>query len=370
MIERRAALGLLSAGLLGSLLPCPLRARNVEPLYLSAHAGNNGDYSVIGFRSSGVPVFEIELPERGHSFAVSPDGRSAVHFSRRPGVFALAIDLIRGTTLAAFSPPDNRRFQGHGAFGADGQRLYVSENDFEKARGVIGVYDVANGYARVGEFPSYGIGPHEIALLPDGSTLAVANGGIATHPDMPRVKLNLPEMSPSLTYIDRRNGALLAEYRMDAALHQLGIRHLAIGRNATVAVAMQYEGPRDDLVPLVALKRGNELRPLSMPEATLRAMKQYCGSIAFDSSGRIIATSAPRGNIVTFQDADTGVWLSTVPVIDGSGIAPSTRPGCFIATSGLGDVFHINARSGHAQALGGRLHAGGHWDNHLVTTAR
>lgn len=365
-IDRRATLGLLAGALAAPLLPRALRAAHAGPLWLSARAGRDGGHSVSGFRRSGAPVFDLALPGRGHSFAVSPDGRGAVHFARRPGEFALAIDLARGTVSGKFAPPDNRRFQGHGAFAPNGRLLYASENDFEAARGAVGIYDAARGFARLGEIPSHGIGPHEIAMLSDGDTLAVANGGIATHPDLPRVKLNLPDMAPSLCYVDRRDGALLGEYRLDAALNRLGIRHLAVGRNGAVAVAMQYEGPRGDLVPPVALHRDGRLRLLEAPEAVLRAMKQYCGSVAFDPAGRIVAASAPRGNVVAFWDAGTGAWLSTAPVPDGSGIAPVGRPGEFIATSGRGGAFLIDGRSGAARPLEGGFLRAGRWDNHLV----
>ena len=362
-IDRRAALGLLAGALAGPLLPRAPRA--ATPLFLTARA-DAGGFAVSAFNPSGEPVFDLALPGRGHGFAVTPRG-IAVHFSRRPGGFAFAIDLARGVVVKTFAPPENRRFQGHGAFSPDGRLLYATENDFAAARGAIGIYDAANGYARQGEIPSRGIGPHEIALLPDGATLVIANGGIATHPDMPRVKLNLSDMAPSLSYVDRRDGAWLGEYRLAPALHRLGIRHLAIGRDGTVAVAMQYEGPRGDLVPLVAVHRGGVLRPLPAPPAVLRAMKQYCGSVAFDSSGRFIAASAPRGDLVTFWDADG--WLSSAPVPDGSGIAPTGRLGEFFATSGQGGGFLIDARSGAARPVGTGFLRTGRWDNHLAASS-
>ena len=83
-IDRRAALGLLAGGLAAPLLPRAARAGRTVPLWLSARASRDGGYSVSGFRRSGAAVFDLELPGRGHSFAVSPDGRSAVHFARRP----------------------------------------------------------------------------------------------------------------------------------------------------------------------------------------------------------------------------------------------------------------------------------------------
>lgn len=368
-IDRRAALGLLAGGL--ALPALPRAPRAAAPVYLGARADAAGAYAASGFSAAGEPVFDLALPGRGHAFAASARG-IAVLFSRRPGRFALAIELARGAVLTHFAPPGDRHFYGHGAFSPDGRLLYATENDFAAARGAIGIYDSANGFARLGEIPSYGTGPHEIALLPDGTTLAVANGGIATHPDLPRQKLNLAEMAPSLARVDRRDGALLGIFRLAPALNRLGIRHLAVGRGGVVAVAMQYEGPRGDPVPLVALhgpgrlpgSGGGALRPLPAPRAALRAMKQYCGSVAFDSSARFIAASAPRGNLATFWDA--GGWLSAAPVPDGSGIAPAGRPGEFIATSGSGGAFLIDARSGTTRPIRSGFLAAGRWDNHLA----
>lgn len=367
-IERRSLLRLLAGGAFLTLKPSPLRAAGT--IYLGARAGETADsYRVAGFSPSGAQAFDLPIPARGHSFAIDPPRQVAVLFARRPGAFALAIDLARGIASAEFSTPENRHFYGHGVFSHDGRLLYATENDFGGERGVIGIYDARGGYRRVGEIPAHGIGPHDIRLLSDGNTLVVANGGILTRPDLPRIKLNLPTMSPSLCCIDRRNGALLQESRFGSALRQLSIRHLAIGRNDTVAAAMQYEGSAGDIVPLVALLESSsaDLRPLKGPIDALRAMKQYCGSIVFDRSGRAMAVSAPRGNLVTFWNADDGHYLSSVRVADGSGVAPSEKQGQFLASSGRGGVFAIDPRSRVARPLGSNFP--GRWDNHLVAAA-
>ena len=372
-IERRTALGLLAGGIAGSLLPAPLRAKaaaSCGPLYLSAHADATGGYRVSGFAEDGTSLFDLPMPGRGHSFAVRPDGSAAVHFARRPGRFAQVLDLVPGTVARRVEAPTDRHFYGHGVFSPDGRLLYATENDFEGESGVIGIYDAERGYKRLGEHPSHGIGPHEIALLSDGKTLVVANGGIATHPDLPRVKLNLPTMAPSLCLVDRRSGTLRRELTLDPALQRLSIRHLAVGPDDTVAVAMQYEGPAHDRVPLVALQRGEgPLHPLHGPPNVIRAMKNYCGSVGFDPSGRTIAVSAPRGNLVTFWHVDMGRYLSSAKVSDGCGVAPSARSGEFLASSGLGGVVVINARSGTTRPLAvGGLEAA-RWDNHLVAAS-
>lgn len=373
-IERRAALRLLAGGVAGSLLlPTPLRADAAardSRLYLSARADTAGGYLVSGFSADGARGLDLPLPGRGHAFAVHPGGRACVLFARRPGRFALALDLVRRALVRTVETPANRHFYGHGVFSRDGRLLYATENDFAGERGVIGIYDAAEGYTRVGELPSHGIGSHEIALLSDGETLVVANGGIATHPDLPRVKLNLPTMAPSLCLVDRRSGALRRDLRLDPALYRLSVRHLAVGPDDTVAVAMQYEGPAQDRVPLVALQRGEDrLRLLQGPRAVLRGMKNYCGSVCFNPDGRTIAVSAPRGGLVTFWDVCTGRHLWSASVADGCGVAPGTRSGEFLASSGRGGVVAIDVHSGTIRPLTLDGFDSARWDNHLVAAS-
>lgn len=43
---------------------------------------------------------------------------------------------------------------------------------------VIGVWKTEAGYTRCDEFPSGGIGPHDLRLMPDSGTLVVANGAL------------------------------------------------------------------------------------------------------------------------------------------------------------------------------------------------
>ena len=342
----------------------------MRPLYLSARADDAGGYRVSGFAADGVRFLDLPLPGRGHSFAVRPDGRAAVHFARRPGRFALVLDLAQGAIEQGVETPGGRHFYGHGVFGQDGRLLYATENDFDGERGVIGVYDADSGYERVGEFMSHGIGPHEIALLSDGQTLVVANGGIATHPDLPRVKLNLPIMAPSLCHIDRQSGTLLQELTLDPALHRLSIRHLAVGPADTVAVAMQYEGPAHHRVPLVGLQRsGGALHLLRGPPAVLRAMKNYCGSVCFDASGgdhrRLRAARRPRDLLGRRRGPLPVVRRGPGRLRRRTGRAAERVPG----QQRTGGVVVIDARSGKARPFSVSRLQNGRWDNHLVAVS-
>src|SRR3546814_10690678 len=80
-------------------------------------------------------------------------------------------DLIDGAQPpVALQAAAGRHFFGHGVFLPDGRRMLATENHYEAGHGVLGVYDASDGgdYRRIGEFPTGGVGPHEVVLLPDG----------------------------------------------------------------------------------------------------------------------------------------------------------------------------------------------------------
>jgi hypothetical protein len=89
--------------------------------------------------------------------------------------------------------------------------------------------DTTDGYKQVGEFPAHGMEPHDIQLLSDGRTMVIANGGIRTSPDS-EGEVNLPDMQPSLVYVDIETGDLLEQQRLKPSLHQLSIHRLPISQ--------------------------------------------------------------------------------------------------------------------------------------------
>lgn len=319
----------------------------------------------------GRTVATLPLPERGHGAARRPAKREVVAFARRPGRFALVFDPLSGEPARQIAAAEGRHFYGHGAFSRDGRWLFACENDYENARGCIGVYDATAGYRREAELDSHAIGPHELVLLSDGRTLAVANGGIQTHPDKGRAKLNLETMQPSLAYIDSESGSLLHDHRLPAVLHKASIRHLAASADDTVGVVMQYEGPRNDLVPLVGFHHGEEAE-IALPnpgDAVLHSLRQYCGAAAVDASGAVLAASAPRGGTITFWSMAERRYLSSLALGDGCGVAAAGEPGGFLASSGYGRLLHHNALSGETIDLTDLQAAPVAWDNHLLSLA-
>ena len=191
--------------------------------------------------------------------------------------------------------PEGRHFYGHGAFSSDGGLLYTTENDYEVGQGRIGVWDTRRGYHRVDEWDSGGVGPHDIKRLPGRETLVVANGGIDTHPDTGRAKLNIPTMAPNLCYLEK--GDVVDVARLPPEMHKNSIRHLAVGPAGQVAFGMQWQGdgPVDTLVGMHRI--GSPVRLMSAPPEDLRRLQGYIGSIALTSDGATLAVTAPRGVI-------------------------------------------------------------------------
>ncbi len=364
-VGRRAVLGALAAaGLAGRPGEAWGQAR---ARYLSGGASlGGGQHHVAGLDEDGGLAFAGTLPARGHAVAVSPDGWTAVICARRPGRFATVVDLAAGAIAGEIPAAPGRHFYGHAVFAADGSRLYATENAYALGEGRIGIYDAADGFRRRGEWSSHGVGPHELRLMPDGRTLVVANGGILTHPDTGREKLNLDAMDPCVVLLDASDGRLLERIALPAALSQLSTRHLAIGSDGRIAVVMQYEGPETDRPPLIALiEAPGRLRFLTAPEPVQIAMANYCGSVAFDVAGAVFGVSSPRGGLFTFWSAD-GVLLDHVPVLDGCGIAAAGGAGRFVLSDGLGGLWRYDlARRGLERLTAVRTPIA-HWDNHLT----
>ena len=355
--RRRFLGGLLAAG----ALPATGWAELGSPEFLAAARRASGDYALYGLSGAGAALFQLPLPGRGHAAAAHPSRTLAVAFARRPGRFALVIDCQSGKSLAELSAPEGRHFSGHGAFSRDGDLLFTGENAYDEGRGMIGVWDMRDGLRRVAEFASGGVGPHDLRLMPDGASLVVANGGIETHPDAGRAKLNLATMRPNLSYLSL-SGDLLEQHEPPAEWHQLSTRHLALRPDGLVALACQWQGDMADVPPLLVLhRRGEALQFCEADEdrMTERRMRGYAGSVAIAAAGEEIAITGPRGGLaLVFDTSGRRVAEITEPDICGTAAG---RQGLVFST-GTGRVIGAAAT---ARPVSHPVN----WDNHLVAIA-
>ncbi|SFD05617.1 DUF1513 domain-containing protein [Tropicimonas isoalkanivorans] len=319
-------------------------------------AASKGDTStwIVGLSAEGAVCFSFPIPGRGHAAALHPSRAEAVAMARRPGTFAVVMDCSDGSEVARLTSPEGRHFYGHGAYSADGRYLLTTENAYDVPEGRIGVWDAAEGYVRVDDLPSGGIGPHEMIRLARGG-FAVANGGIQTHPDYDRKKLNIPTMRPNLTYLGD-GGGIEETVEPPAAYRQNSIRHIAAAGDM-VAIALQWQGNPMTPVPLLATHRRGS--PLAYHDHSQTArLKQYAGSIAIAPSSREIALTGPKGDYALFFDA-SGAELDGRELPVAAGAAPAAGGLAFTIEGGL-------AFGGSGGVRTVAVPGGWSWDNHLV----
>lgn len=340
--------------------------RKPSAAFITAARLPEGDFAALVLSEAGEILRTYPLSGRGHDIAIDTRRHRAVVFARRPGHFAIAFDYSDARPPDVIAPEAGRTFFGHGAFAADGRLLYTSENITDTGEGRIGIYETGR-WGRIGDMPSYGPGPHEAILLPDGRTLAVANGGFATEPVAGREPVAISEMDPSLAFIDVRTGALKAKHALPPELRALSIRHIAARPNGDVWFGGQWQAGLETTPALIGnASLDKPLRILDQKDNEGMALKGYIGSVALSADGRLLAASAPRAGRIVYTDTETGKTVHEALIPDGCGIAPASpagfTPAGFTMSSGLGEL-----RTESADGVKSREQAyhGYEFDNHL-----
>ncbi|MEP3245767.1 MAG: DUF1513 domain-containing protein [Sneathiella sp.] len=353
-INRRDFISFTGAGVASLFLENPAYAAD-KPAFITTAKTQAGHFEAILLSQEGHILKRHKLPGRGHGGTYDPVRNTNVVFARRPDRYALILDGNAGTA-ALIHPPEDRHFFGHGVFSADGSLLYATENAFEEEKGVIGVYDAANDFNRVGEFDSGGIGPHDLCLSKDGQHLVIANGGILTHPEYPRQKLNLPDMKPCVTILHAKSGKISKRFILPREHYQISLRHLAGDGDGTIWIGGQYQGALTAKVPLLFKldNHADALAPVSLKDSLLAEARQYIGSVSVNKSAALAAFSAPRGGLVFIWNLKTNRLHQVIREPDACGLAPHADD--FLISSGFGHILSGKTR----QTLPY------HWDNHIL----
>lgn len=317
-------------GLLLGLATLPFFGKGVEAkstLTLLACGGDAGGQAVFGLNAAGSTLWRHALPARGHGMAVSPDRSSAVISARRPGQWLLRLDLVSGGSTVW--PCDDLAYGGHVIY-LDAGRLAATASDAD-GQGCIAVIDAGTGQ-RIALWPTDGVDPHELLLMPGGA-LVVANGGDVLEPS-------------NLVRLDSQTGAILVRREVPAALQRLSLRHMAALPDGSVAVVAQDRGAADPAVPLLAFWHGADIRWAALG-AEQGSMRGYCGAVA--AHGSALCITSPLGAQALLHPHGGVLRLPDI-----CGVAPLDRG--FALSGGRGDLLLPD---------GGRRQHAIAWDNHL-----
>ena len=366
--------GYLSAAGTGvGLTGCSTPADLPEPVLLSSSTDRNGQNFIGAYSLNGEKRAHIPVEHRGHGMAVNPvRSNEIVFFSRRPGTKLHALDLSTGELLAQARSAADRHFYGHGCFSSDGTELYTTENDFHNGEGKVVIRDASTLEVSY-EFPSYGVGPHEMRMMPDNATLVIANGGVLTHPSKPREALNLDTMKPNLAYVEMATGKLLGRYELP--ISRLSIRHIDVNETGRVVVTTQYRGETEDRPALIASHNGeSSLQVFSQAAYAWSKLNNYCGSVAYAKpsasespiSPHIAAVTSPRGGRIVLFDMAQQENVAEFAALDICGVGFSQKSDCFVATSGTGGIYRIQLSDAGWSIDRTNAQQQMHWDNHLL----
>lgn len=240
-------------------------------------------------------ISELAIDGRAHGLLALPDG-GFLAVANRPGRWLLRCNAA-GQLMHRIQVDDERprrTLNGHVEASADAAWLYTTETDPSDGAGWVSVRD-ARTLARVAEFPSAGIDPHQLLRAADGA-LMVANGGIRR--DGAGRKIDLDRMAPSLARLDPIKGDLLGLWRLDDPRSSL--RHLAWadGESPLLGVALQAEHDTPEArraAPTLAVWDGQSLRLAS----TDARGGGYAGDVAAGPGG---------GFVISAQKVGRGLW--------------------------------------------------------------
>jgi hypothetical protein len=331
----------------------------------AAKQGN--DYWLMFIDARGQVVRKIKLPSRAHGLQQSAQGQLII-CGRRPGSWLGLFQHPKAQPQWINAAP-NRPLSGHCCFSPNGHLFFSAENALDMGQGVIGIWHSQSGQ-RLSEWLSHGVGPHEILISQDRMHLWVANGGILTHPDHGREKLNLNTMNSNMSCLSLINGGLSQQYTIEEP--KLSMRHIAINQHEQVAVACQYQGPVHLRKNLLLLISEGQIKYLSCEPAVMVNLNNYLGSVTFDRSGMWIGASSPRGNRVVIWHLINGlepIHYDTLAITDACGLSASNEKGGFIISTGMGYLYHYLATTKDLSIMAPDVgtYTQFNWDNHLTS---
>lgn len=332
--------------------------------YLSAADNRLGKHFLVGLNADTSTRFAIETPNRLHEACYIKEERMAVFMSRRPERWMYIVDTLTGKLLPTASSPSAHHVYGHSTYNSALGLLYITENEIETGKGIVGIYQAKPPFKRLGQFDSGGIGPHQIIQLNQKNMLVVANGGILTHPGKKRRKLNLPSMRPNLTYIDLTSGEIHSQ--VEPPHHQLSIRHIAVTQDDVVIVSAQDQSKENPTTPLIWEHRINQpLTPMTTGIKNWADMNQYIASVCVSENGQHILSTSPKGGIASLWNTRNQSNIKHFKIRDVAGAAWDQSKKAFVLSNGLGELWAIDpTRDQTPQLLAKKENI--RWDNHLT----
>jgi DNA-binding beta-propeller fold protein YncE len=244
----------------------------------------------------------LNTPVYIHSFAYN-SGQPMIYPLPKFWESALALNMQTGEGKV-FGAKPGYLFYGHGVLSPDGKLLYCAEAptiDGGESRdykpGIVTVRDSAT-HELLDEFPTYGFDPHDMALVDDGNTIAIVNGGDNT----------------CVSFVDRKSQKLLEKYEVEG--DKLAFRHLAFNASGEFVINPLSRDGTTQPVPFI----GRRQQDLQQAESAVDADKLLHQSLSVAVHDQHFCATCPRGHSFSLWSLETGKLLKTVDFPDATGV--------------------------------------------------
>lgn len=282
-------------------------------------------FSIVDLDTKSVSLIDLDfLP---HGIHAHPEKPHLLAVFEKKGPNAALIDLENRRVVRKIETAPSRFFYGHGAYSVDGKLLFSTETYLDDLAGILAVRD-ADTHDFLGEFPSYGLEPHECKLIDRGRTLVVTNGGGSLDED------DAVDDAPNVAYIDVASRKLLERVRLTNTRINTG--HSAVGRDgALVVVSAPRSGLENTEAGGVSIRPRNEaMQTIREPTAITSRMQGEALSVAIQEATGIAAVTHPDGGMVTFWSTSDRSLLHSIDLPHPRGVTLTRDEGFFIVSYG------------------------------------
>ena len=264
-----------------------------------------------------------------HGFAFSKANSSLVFAFEKIGLGAALFDIEKMQMIAPIEPVGDRLFYGHGVVSADGKLLFSTETS-RNEKGAIGVRD-AKTLAYLGDFPSYGLNPHDCQLIEGGRVLLITNGGGD----------EASGQHGSLCYVDVQSQRLLERAEMADPRFNTG-HVLAHKKREAIVVSAPRKGLDKTYLGAISAKDAkgakgatSSLKVITQPIDLATKIFGEALSIAVMPERDLFAVTHPTPGMVTIWQLSTLQFKKQFNLISARGLALSSDKNSLWVSYGL-----------------------------------
>lgn len=339
-LSRREFLKSIAAFGLYSLLPTGCAQSTMEQTVIISpqNIGNIPSIGVINLTKR----LKINIPSDilGHSIIQNPkEPYKFVMISQRPGKVSCEFDLRNNSVTRYFNAKDNRFFYGHGEFLPNSDLMLCSE--FGDTHGYITVRN-AKTFAVESEFPSFGLGPHDLKLFSDRKRIIIANGGLSNRNGITDYQAG-SNFESRLSTVDIHSQTLVDQFVMETPF--ISMRHIYVSKQDHIAVGLKRYNTQD-ITPSLMIKHKNKPYYLvEEPRHIVEKMNSIGLSLSISDAHNVVGVTCPTGNIVAFWSLDTYNYLTSYEINAPSGIIVTSDDEHFIVSSETDAPLKLNAKT-------------------------